>query len=165
MGMDVYGLNPTAPEGEYFRRNLLGWHPLAALCATFAPEECKPCQHWHYNEGDGLNAQQSARLAQRLEAALGDGSIDRLLKQLEREERISTRDAIDPTDAADVAGFIRQSARLVQRLEAVLGDGSIDRLPEQREREERVSIRNVIDAADVAEFIRFLRACGGFQIW
>jgi hypothetical protein len=56
------------------------------------------------NEGDGLNAEQSARLAQRLETALGDGSIERLLEQLEREERFNIRDAIDP---ADVAAFIR----------------------------------------------------------
>jgi hypothetical protein len=28
MGFDVYGKAPTAREGEYFRRNIWGWHPL-----------------------------------------------------------------------------------------------------------------------------------------
>ena len=124
MGMDVYGLNPTAQVGELFCITHHGWSLLATLCKTFAPEESKPCEHWSSNGGDGLNAEQSARLAQRLEAALGDGSIDRLREYLDRAEELGVRakleylqsvgcamyahyDAIGPYLVAEFIGFLQ----------------------------------------------------------
>jgi hypothetical protein len=105
---------------------------LATLCKTFAPEESKLCQHWYSNDGDGLNAEQSGRLAQRLEAALGDGSIDRLREYLERAEELGVRarleylqsvgcamfahyDATDPYIVAEFLEFLRTCGGFVIR--------------------------------------------------
>jgi hypothetical protein len=72
--MDVYGNKPTAPEGRYFRRNVMAWSPLADFCLALAAEECRACTYWHANERDGLNAEQARRLAQRLEQLIVDGT-------------------------------------------------------------------------------------------
>ena len=74
MGMDVFGKKPTAPEGEYFRRNLWRWRPLADLCRDLAPDESRPCRNWHTNDGYGLNAKQALELAQRLGELVADGT-------------------------------------------------------------------------------------------
>ena len=63
MGMDIYGDAPTAPEGEYFRRNVSGWIPFAELVTTLCPDEAAPCRHWGSNDGDGLDAAGAAALA------------------------------------------------------------------------------------------------------
>ena len=110
MGMDVYGLNPTAQVGKLFCISHHGWSLLATLCKTFAPEESKLCQHWYSNDGDGLNAEQSARLAQRLEAALGDGSIDRLREYLERAEELGVRARLEYLQSVGCAMFAHYDA-------------------------------------------------------
>ena len=38
MGMDVYGRKPKNETGEYFRRNVWGWHPLWEYCCEANPE-------------------------------------------------------------------------------------------------------------------------------
>jgi len=55
MGMDVYGNAPTQKEGEYFRNNIWWWHPLADYIELVAPDEAAACEHWHSNDGDGLD--------------------------------------------------------------------------------------------------------------
>ena len=83
MGMDVIGMNPTSREGEYFCRNIWGWRPLAEIVTTVAPESVgDDREKWFYNDGYGLNAAQSLQLAERLETALTDGSIDDCLDKL-----------------------------------------------------------------------------------
>jgi hypothetical protein len=76
MGMDVWGANPTAPEGVYFRKNLVNWCPIAAFCLDVAPDVCAPCESWFTNDGEGLNAAHSVELANRLETALMDGTVE-----------------------------------------------------------------------------------------
>ena len=73
MGMDVYGKNPTAPEGEYFRASVWCWQPLADYVCSIAPEICCKCQYWRSNDGDGLEAFDSIKLADRLQAELDAG--------------------------------------------------------------------------------------------
>ena len=81
MGMDVIGLNPTSEEGIYFGIAIWAWRPLAAFCKTVAPEICAPCRHWFSNGGDGLDAEHSSLLAQRLDEAMTDGSLEMCLEQ------------------------------------------------------------------------------------
>ena len=71
MGMDVYGRNATTKEGEYFRRNVWGWHPLAEFCQAIAPELCAKFEHWHSNDGDGFDNQEDCNaLADAIELEL-----------------------------------------------------------------------------------------------
>ena len=76
MGMDVCGKNPTSKEGECFRNNVWRWHPLADYVCEVAPEIAHKCQYWHTNDGDGLNACDSIRLADRLQAELDAGRTE-----------------------------------------------------------------------------------------
>ena len=85
MGMDVYGRKPTAPEGEYFRRNIWCWRPLADFCLNVAPKESRPCKDWHTNDGYGLNAKQALRLAQRLDEFIRDGSAAQYIARRDAE--------------------------------------------------------------------------------
>lgn len=85
MGMDVYGRSPSSEAGEYFRRNVWGWHPLADYCEAVAPEICQFCEHWHSNDGDGLDAELSARLADVLAQQLDSGKTATFIAQRNAE--------------------------------------------------------------------------------
>jgi len=67
MGMDVIGRNPRDGVGNYFRNNVWRWHPLAEYGCEVAPEIAAKCRHWHSNDGDGLDAEDSIRLADLLQ--------------------------------------------------------------------------------------------------
>jgi hypothetical protein len=73
MGMDVYGNKPSSKVGEYFRRNVWGWRPLADYALEVAPNVAGKCQYWHSNDGRGLGKTDSLALAKELRAALADG--------------------------------------------------------------------------------------------
>lgn len=68
MGMDVFGRN-----GAHFRRNVWGWRPLAEFCQRMAPAIAVKCEHWHSNDGDGLDGDDAAALADILTATVTDG--------------------------------------------------------------------------------------------
>ena len=73
MGMDVYGRSPASPVGEYFRRNVWGWRPLATFCTECFPDETAACTYWHSNDGDGLDRDGAIRLAECIEQAVDSG--------------------------------------------------------------------------------------------
>jgi hypothetical protein len=75
MGMDVYGSNPTAPEGEYFRASISHWPLLVKVITTLCPHETSACKHWKTNDGDGLNAAQALTLADALDRKLLSGEV------------------------------------------------------------------------------------------
>src|SRR5262249_29445884 len=52
------------------------WHPLADYVCEVAPEIAHKCQYWHTNDGDGLNACDSIRLADRLQAEVDAGRTE-----------------------------------------------------------------------------------------
>lgn len=81
MGYDLYGEKPTAPEGEYFRRNIWRWPEMVALCEEVAPQESRPCKYWYGEDcpGHGLNAEQSVKLAAKLDTAISSGQVAALL--------------------------------------------------------------------------------------
>ncbi len=170
MGMDVYGKNPTAPEGEYFRRNVWGWHPLADLCLELAPETCAPCEHWHSNDADGLDARRSRMLGSGLEKLIEDGTVasyiairDAALKALPlemcrhcngsgiRTDEIAREHGLH-TQVIDEPGHPRHG-------ETGTCNGCNSR-GTQPHRETHYHL----DINDVREFAVFLKACGGFEI-
>jgi len=76
MGMDIYGSKPTSEEGRYFRCNVWTWRPLAELVTELCPEETAACELWQSNDGDGLDAAESEKLAARLFGLLESGVVE-----------------------------------------------------------------------------------------
>ena len=87
MGMDVYGKKPTAEVGEYFRRNVWGWHPLWGMIEDMFPELASKVEEGHTNSGDGLNAVDSELMGTLLAEAAKDGRVALWIK--ERNEAVS----------------------------------------------------------------------------
>jgi hypothetical protein len=77
MGMDVIGRKPTTKQGEYFRNSIWWWHPLASYICVVAPAIADHCEHWQTNDGDGLNAEDSAALADKLQEEIDSGRTER----------------------------------------------------------------------------------------
>lgn len=75
MGMDVYGKAPTDERGKYFRNNVWWWHGIPNYIEKAHPDLYAKCKHWHSNDGDGLNAEDSAELAKRLKSDIDSGRV------------------------------------------------------------------------------------------
>ena len=175
MGMDVYGKAPEGQPGHYFRRSVWGWRPLADFIDANAADEAKPCTHWHSNDGDGLNARQSVKLADRLDElvssgeagdwiALRDAALNGLGDEkcficlgsgirnddIGREQGWTTR-VVGPLDSD---GRPNPRAGQIGSCNACGGRGTM-----------RPSATYYgLTVADVAEFSAFVRASGGFRI-
>ena len=139
MGYDLYGSEPSTKEGEYFRRNIWYWGPLADLCLSVAPKECRPCKQWHTNDGDGLDADEAIELAEALERGLKDGRVTAYIAALRARPDCDRRGG-----SADVPreGF--------QAFVSTL--------------KEAANFRDDVTEDDVREFVAFLKGCGGFSI-
>jgi hypothetical protein len=106
MGYDLYGTRPRSPTGEHFRRSIFGWPPLAGLCVDLAETETRPCWRWFTNDGDGLTAKQSMKLASRLEQLLAEGAVGRYLVML-RETNYEGAQSLEETDVRDLIDFLK----------------------------------------------------------
>jgi hypothetical protein len=84
MGMDVYGNAPTTKEGEYFRKNVWGWHPLWNLCEHLSPDIAGSVKYGHSNDGDGLGQRDAGMLGRLLWDALWDGRVDAFINSDEK---------------------------------------------------------------------------------
>ena len=138
MGMDVFGRAPTAPIGEYFRRNMWGWGPLAGLVTELCPAETAPCTDWHHNDGQGLDAEGAAKLAAKLEALRDSGEI------AARCDKYN----------GWYASWVDEQRAAYDWL--IIGD------PESADVEQRPQC---ITPHDIDDFIDFLKTSGGFSIW
>lgn len=170
MGMDVFGRQPTAEVGEYFRNNVWWWRPLAELCKYFAPETCAKCTHWHSNDGDGLDAEGALALADALDTALKNGGIAEYIK--DRDEFIAALPD-KPCELCNGTG-VRCDALGVELgfPERVIDEEGHPRFGQkgwcnscEGKGAKPDWMKNYpCDAENVAEFVAFLRACGGFNI-
>lgn len=179
MGMDVYGTSPSSEAGEYFRRNVWGWRPLADLACELAPEIASGCKSWHYNDGDGLDGPASTQLADALQAALDDGRVDRW---------VSNRDAtvkLMPNESCELCAGTGQRADAIALANGqdkiacnantyVMGETRAHPRAGQtgwcngcdgRGWSRPWAAAYHMDAGDVMDFIVFLRASGGFRIY
>ena len=86
MGMDVYGRNPKNETGEYFRRNVWGWHPLWEYCQDAHPEIANKVEHGHSNSGDGLGSRDSVKLAKLMKEDIRSGFAEKYIK--DRQEHL-----------------------------------------------------------------------------
>lgn len=156
MGMDVFGQAPNSEVGKYFRNNVWWWRPLADLCQALAPQICEACEHWHSNDGDGLDAHGAAALAAVLDARLADGTVKRLLT--ERDAMIAAMPDVT-CDLCEGKG-VRSDALAVEHgwdkkpCNACDGKGTVRPWETHYPQDEE----------NVREFAAFLRDCGGFVI-
>jgi len=171
MGMDVYGLAPVTPAGEYFRRNVWGWHPLWTYCEDRHEDIAGAVQYAHFNSGDGLDADASRILAARLFADVDSGAATEYVRA--RDLILS---AIPDTTCqlcegtgirTDEVGVdmgmprrelnIDQVAKLGRKhgwCNGCFGEGTTMAW----EREYKLTVN------DISEFAVFLNTCGGFSI-
>jgi hypothetical protein len=171
MGMDVYGNEPTSEVGEYFRRNVWGWHPLWEYVENIHPEIAELVEHGHSNDGDGLNASDSVRLAKLLQEDLGSGTASeyiaergKMLADLPKEECRQCHGTGIRTDEAGVAQGM--SERELSPEIAILtgrtkgwcngchGEGF----------NEPFATNYYLEEEDIREFADFLLESGGFKI-
>lgn len=61
--------------GRYFQTSNWGWRAMALYICTTFPEIASHCKHWQTNDGDGLNAVQSVRLADALDRVIETGAL------------------------------------------------------------------------------------------
>src|SRR4051812_46212964 len=93
MGMDVIGKEPVGHVGEYFRRNVWWWRPLAEYVCRVAPDIAAGCNYWYSNDGEGLDANASRRLAAVLRCELQSGRTAEY--SLQRAEWIASLKLVD----------------------------------------------------------------------
>lgn len=170
MGMDVFGTAPTSEAGEYFRRSVWGWRPLADFILAEASDEAAGCLYWHSNDGDGLGAAEAVKLADRLQQAVADGtaaawvlSRDATLGALPDETCRYCAGTGSRTDAVGVQ--MRMAERVCEgddhprRGRAGWCNGC-----DGRGVVRPFATHYPLEVSDVAEFATFLRASGGFRI-
>jgi hypothetical protein len=152
--MDVYGTKPTSPEGEYFRRNVWGWHPLAQLCHDLAPEITAKCEYWHSNDGEGLDADAAGELASVLQEHLATGEVASYIRQ--RDSWLAGLPD-EPCYGCDGVGVIERSRedRVPGACRACGGKGHTTNFKKHY----------FLHEDDVGEWITFLKSCGGFKIY
>ena len=180
MGMDVYGVAPENERGEYFRANVWTWRPLAEYVLEVASEKIIGIEDvsWHFNDGDGLGADDSVMLAALLDLELASGRTADFMKL--REETISSL----PDETCDWCGGtgIRTDdigKKMGQPARAVPEDAKDERgRPHPRAGQtgwcnccngcgynSPFESHYNFEAQNVADFSEFLRNCGGFKIW
>jgi hypothetical protein len=161
MGMDVIGRRPTTKQGEYFRNSVWWWHPLASYICVVAPEIADHCEHWHSNDGDGLNAEDSAALADRLQEEIDSGRTERFAVIHGAEQEMAPNEGCELCKGT---GIMRTPAVGECGTGSILagikcngchGNGFVPGFLTHYP----FSVKNV------RNFIAFLRGSGGFVIW
>jgi|TARA_R110000824_G_scaffold98701_4_gene235376 hypothetical protein len=158
MGMDVYGLKPADTKGEYFRNNIWWWRPLAEYVLSAAPLLHNKVgiggQGWEYNDGDGLNAEDSLALAKILRVDLEEG------KTLAYEEARKKKLANLPDQECSICeGTGKREAP------PKMGKGTHPcKACDKTGKIEHWARSYPFDMANVEEFAEFLENCGGFKI-
>lgn len=135
MGMDVYGRQPTAKAGKYFRANVWSWHPIHALIRELCADLLDPklLDQLAFNDGAGPTDQQTCtEMANRFEQWMehhteGHGLESSL--RVNQEGRFITLEELD------------QNPDLETKSPYEVSDDHLK------------------------EWIEFLRHCGGFQVW
>lgn len=127
------------------------WRPLAGFLTSRFPEQTQGCQCWQSNDGDGLDAEESAALAVVLGAELESGAVARFAVEY----------------AAELEGLPSTPCRFC-------GASGEREWPDGRRtcngcggsgQEAAWETSYPFSEENVREFHAFLAACGGFEIW
>ena len=171
MGMDIYGQNPKNEKGEYFRNNVWWWRPLAGYICGNYEDIAQHCEHWDTNDGDGLDAEKSQELGERILAdiALGiikdhEKSYNEYLSTLERvncdlcEGTGIRTDEVGMEHNMPTRELSPEVTILVGRTHGTCnGCGGVGT-------RENFQMNYPFSEENVKEFAEFLVNCGGFQI-
>ncbi len=171
MGMDVYGKNPKSEVGQYFRRNVWGWHPLWDYVENVHPEIAELVKHAHSNSGDGLGSRDSKKLAKLLMDDYNSGRVahyvverNKQLSELPFEDcRLCEGTGIRTDDIGKSAGQHKKEldpdiAIIVGRTKGWCnGCNGVGKV-------EDWATNYYLEDVDVKEFAEFLAECGGFEI-
>ena len=156
MGMDVYGENPSTEQGEYFRANVWYWHPLADYILEAAPSVLtEGCNHWHSNDGDGLDSSGSEALGKFLAGELKSGRTmlyENTYKEAINSIPLEKCKYCDATgtrlDLPDTLGIE------IGNCNGCKGSGKV----------KSFTTNYPFDSETVSEFVGFLFSCGVFKI-
>ncbi len=171
MGMDVYGKNPTNEVGEYFRRNVWGWHPLWDYVEDNHPEIAELVEHAHSNSGDGLDAEKSVLLSKLLMDDYNSGKVaeyvaerNKALSELPFEDCKICEGTGIRTDALGKEHNWHEK-ELEPDIVIIVGrtKGSCNACSGIGKRENWAT-NYYLEPDDVKEFSEFLAECGGFEI-
>lgn len=174
MGMDVYGTSPKSEAGTYFRNNVWYWHPLWEYCCEVAGDIIseEAASHGHYNDGVGLDEEQSIQLANRLKEEIYSGRT--LDYQNQRNHRLANlprsecsfcegtgirSDEIGKDMHMDTKVLTDEEALFLGRTHGwcngCRGEGLVDDW----------NTSYVFTVENVDSFSMFLQDCGGFKIY
>lgn len=173
MGMDVIGVNPKNEVGEYFRNNVWWWRPLADFCIkNYASKVGFDGEGWGWNDGNGLNDEQSLHLAKLIRHDLANGSVESYARHYNEWRASLPREACEFCDCTGIrtdkvgVEMGMPDKELSPEVQILVGrthgwcngcDGIGTR--ESWESQYPFSEENVREFAD------FLEGCGGFEIW
>lgn len=155
MGMDVIGRKPSSKEAEYFRNNVWWWRPLWDYCLQTVPDPTeKVGSAGHYNDGAGLNEEDSLRLAKALRAEIDFGRT----KKYEEEYNQMLKDLPDEVcSTCGGTGF--------RKVPPETGAGAHScNVCNKKGRKRPWSTWYSFSEENVKEFVKFLEECGGFKI-
>lgn len=175
MGMDVIGLKPATPAGEYFRRNVWRWRPLAEIVCTLEPELTAACRYWHSNDADGLDAETSKVLSDALQHAVATGRVQRLVAA--RDKRIAKLPRRQCSHCSGTGIRCDEVGIEHGQPDRIIGPdtGATPDHPRFGQtgwcngcagygNNEALEANYHVTVDDVGEFADFLAACGGFEI-
>lgn len=171
MGMDVYGKNPKSEMGEYFRRNVWGWHPLWEYVEDTHPEIAELVEYAHSNDGDGLGSEDSKKLAELLLADYESGEVFRYVE--ERNKRLSELPLLD-CEWCEATGIRTDEVGIKNGFPDKELSPEVQALTDRTTgycnacngvgKREPWETNYYLEPDDVKEFALFLKDCGGFEI-
>lgn len=171
MGMDVIGTNPVSETGEYFRANVWYWHPIWGYVEDVHPDIAELVEYAHSNDGDGLDAENSKKLAKRLKEDYRGGKIheyhqkyQKELSELPMDEcRICEGTGVRTDQIGVDAGW--DTKELPEDVKIIVGRerGSCNACSGLG-KTEAWATNYPFDPEVMLEFAYFLEDCGGFQI-
>lgn len=164
MGMDVYGNSPSTEVGEYFRANVWRWHPLASYATAHYPALTAACEHWHTNDGDGLDAEGARALG---EALLADVESGRALAYADQHAAALAALPNEPCNLCNGTGLRTDEIGVTygydKPRDPATGRGGCNGCAGVGEREHWARSYS-FDVEALGNFARFLCDSGGFAI-
>lgn len=171
MGMDVYGKSPKSEVGSYFRRNVWGWRPLWQYVEDNHPEIAELVEYAQSNDGDGLGARDSKKLAKLLMEDFTSGKVaeyvaerNKALSELPFEDcQICEGTGIRTDDIGKQWGM--DTKELEPDIAIIVGrtNGSCNACNGVGKKEHWAT-NYYLEEDDIKEFAEFLAECGGFEI-